>query len=120
MAIIHGINLSVDVMANPDFALAGNPAQQGIRRGESADYVISVTPLDGFDVPVLLSVEGLPADILPSFSVNPVTFADGWQSILTLAVDAGVGVANYAFTVTGTSEDGESVPLAVATSEMIT
>ena len=119
MAIIHGINLSVNVMENPDFALAGDLAQQGIRRGESADYVISVTPLDGFDMPVLLSVEGLPADITPSFSVNPVTSVDGWQSILTLAVDAGVGIANYAFIVTGTSEDGEPVPLTVATSEMI-
>ena len=120
MAIIHGINLSVNVMENPDFALAGDPDQQGVRRGESVDYVISVTPLDGFGVPVRLSVEGLPTDILPSFSVNPITSADGWQSVLTLDTYSDTGIANYSFTVTGTSEDGEPVPLTVATSEMIT
>ena len=57
-----------------DFALSASPGQQTILAGNSAAYVITVTPLSGdFSSAVTLSVSGLPAGVTASFSPSSVT-----------------------------------------------
>lgn len=57
---------------NPDFAMGITPTHQSITSGDQAEYQIDITPLNGFDSPVTLSVEGLPADLTAQISPNPV------------------------------------------------
>jgi len=82
----------------PDFTLSASPATVTVTQGGSAPTTITVTPQDGFNGAVNLSVTGLPQGAAGSFSVNPTT----GSSVLTL--DSGTAVAgNYSLTVTGQS-----------------
>src|SRR4029079_3414986 len=80
----------------PDFTLSASPATVTVTQGGSAPTTITVTPQNGFNGAVNLSVTGLPQGAAGSFSVNPTT----GSSVLTL--DSGTAVAgNYSLTVTG-------------------
>jgi len=82
----------------PDFTLSASPATVTVTQGGSAPTTITVTPQNGFNGSVNLSVTGLPQGAAGSFSVNPTT----GSSVLTL--DSGTAAAgNYPLTVTGQS-----------------
>jgi len=84
--------------AAPDFSMSASPATVTVTQGGSAPTTIAVTPQNGFNGAVDLSVTGLPQGAAGSFSVNPTT----GSSVLSL--DSGTAVAgNYPLTVTGQS-----------------
>jgi len=57
-----------------DFTLASSPASRTVTQGFAADYTVTLSPLNGFNSPVTLSVSsGLPTGATAGFSVNPVT-----------------------------------------------
>ncbi len=83
----------------PDFSLAINPSSATVRRGGgTVSYTVTITPSNGFNSPVTLSVTGLPAGATGSFSPNPATSS----STLTVNVASSVNKGTYPFTVTGT------------------
>ncbi len=60
------------VVIGPDFQLDVSPTSITGVRGETLYWTVDATPLEGFSEPISLTVEGLPADALSDFSVNPV------------------------------------------------
>jgi uncharacterized membrane protein len=97
-ALTHTTTVALTVTGPPDFALSANPASVSATQGNSTTTMITVTPQNGFNGAVDLSVSGLPSGATGSF--NPVTTST--TSVLTL----GAGTATpgtYVLTVTGTS-----------------
>jgi len=80
----------------PDFSLSPSPASQTVQVLQSTSYTISIEPVDGFNAPVSLSVDGLPAGASASFSPNPAS------SSSVLSVTAGGNAsAPIVLTITG-------------------
>jgi hypothetical protein len=96
--LTHTASVTLTVTGPPDFALSANPASVSAVQGTNTTTTISVTPQNGFNSAVNLSVSGLPAGATGSF--NPVSTTT--TSVLTL----GAGTAapgTYVVSVTGTS-----------------
>jgi hypothetical protein len=89
----------------PDYSLSISPATQTIgRNGGTLTYTVTVTPVNGFNSPVTLSISGLPSGTTGNFVPNPTTTT----STLTLTVNSSTRKGTYQFTVTGV---GGSPPL---------
>ncbi len=56
-----------------DFSLSVSPATQSVKRSGSVNYVVTVTPVNGFNTGVTLTVSGQPAGSTAAFSSNPAT-----------------------------------------------
>ena len=83
----------------PDFALAALPASQTVTQGGSTSYTVTITPSNGFNSPVSLSVSGLPAGASAGFNPNPA----GSSSTLSLTTAASTPAGSYPLTITGAS-----------------
>ncbi|MBI4759375.1 MAG: hypothetical protein HY783_10345, partial [Chloroflexi bacterium] len=59
--------------AQPDFSLSISPAEQAVSAGNAATYKVTVTALNGFNLPVTLSVPRVPQGMAVRFATNPVT-----------------------------------------------
>ena len=82
----------------PDFSLSISPPSQQIgRNGGTLTYTVTITPSNGFNSPVNLSISGLPTGTTGSFNPNPATTT----STLTLTVASSTRKGTYQFTVTG-------------------
>jgi hypothetical protein len=82
----------------PDFSLSISPASQQIgRNGGTLTYTVTITPVNGFNSPVTLSISGLPSGTTGNFNPNPATTT----STLTLTVNSSTRRGTYQFTVTG-------------------
>jgi hypothetical protein len=57
----------------PDFSLAVSPSSQSVRRGTTASYTVTITPANGFNGAVTLSLTGQPSGATVSISPNPAT-----------------------------------------------
>jgi len=69
-----------------DFTLASSPAAASIQAGQTANYTLTLTPLNGFDVPVSLSCGGVPAAATCSFSSSTVPVGPSGPAQVSLAV----------------------------------
>jgi hypothetical protein len=81
-----------------DFKLEASPAALSICVPDEAVYNLDLSPIWIFSQPVSLTVESLPAGLVPSFSVNPVT--PPGTSVLTLDTTAGAA-GSYNLAVVG-------------------
>jgi subtilase family serine protease len=86
-------------VTTPDFSITASPSTQTVLQGDSATYVITVTPLNGFADDVYLSVSGLPAGANGVFSPNPT--AD--LSSLSVTTSTSTLAGTYSLTITGVS-----------------
>jgi subtilase family serine protease len=86
-------------VTTPDFSITASPSTQTVLQGDSATYVITVTPLNGFADDVYLSVSGLPAGANGVFSPNPT--AD--SSSLSVTTSTSTLAGTYSLTITGVS-----------------
>jgi subtilase family serine protease len=86
-------------VTTPDFSITASPSTQTVLQGDSATYVITVTPLNGFADDVYLSVSGLPAGANGVFSPNPT--AD--SSSLSVTTSTSTPAGTYSLTITGVS-----------------
>jgi hypothetical protein len=64
---------SVNAPPAADFQLSISPTSQVVTQSQPVAFSITVTSLNGWTMPVTLSMSGLPNDASPSFSANPVT-----------------------------------------------
>ena len=69
-----------------DFTLAALPTDDSIQAGGTANYTLTLTPINGFDVPVSLSCSGAPAVSTCSFSSSTVNVDSSVPVTVTLAV----------------------------------
>jgi hypothetical protein len=83
----------------PDFTITAAPASRTISRGGSTTYTVTITPVNGFNGNVTLSVSGLPSRSSGSFSANPATST----STLTVTTSKGGNKGTFTLTITGRS-----------------
>ena len=84
----------------PDFGITASPVSHSVGPTGSADYSVSVTPVNGFSAAVGLSVSSmLPSGVTASFSPISLAAPDS-ASTLTLTT-AGAGLGTTTVTVTG-------------------
>jgi regulation of enolase protein 1 (concanavalin A-like superfamily)/uncharacterized membrane protein len=97
-------NVSIESIASttPDFYLGTVPSVTTIASGGSVGYPkVTVSPLNGFNGTVSLSVSGLPTGATASFGPAAVTSAG--VSLLTITTTSGTAAGTYSLTITGTS-----------------
>jgi hypothetical protein len=97
-----GINgtASVTVTAVPsDFSLSLSPSSRTVSRGGTATYTVTISPLNGFNGPVTLSLSGQPSGSTVTFNPNPATTT----SNLTVKTSSSSQRGTYTLTVKGTS-----------------
>ena len=96
-----GVNgtASVTVTAVPDFSLSVSPSSQTAKRGTTPTYVVTITPANGFNGAVTLSLSGQPSGVTVAFSSNPAT----GSSTLSLALAPNGSRGTFTLTITGTS-----------------
>jgi len=102
--IANGISsapVSVTVVAAPDFTISVTPASETVRRGASATYTVTVSPLNGFTGIVNLALSGNPAGSSGAF--NPVSIFGSGKSTLKVATTKKTPLGTFTLTVTGIS-----------------
>ena len=99
--LTHSQVVTLVVSTARDFALVVTPATQSVPAGGSADFQVSLSPLNGFRRVVSLSVSGLPSGATGIF--RPRSVRPPGTSTLTITTTAGVAQGPYALAVTGTS-----------------
>ena len=90
--------------AKPDLSLQVAPASQTVTRGQSVNYTVSVTPVNGFTGPVTLAASGLPSGATGQFSPASISIGTAVaSSTLTVSTTASTTLGSATFTITGSS-----------------
>jgi hypothetical protein len=93
-----------------DFTLDATPASQAVVKGNSVDYIATITALNGYSGTASFSLAGLPPFSTATFT--PASITGSGASTLTIATTSNTPAAIY--TLTLTASDGiatHSVPL---------
>src|SRR5438046_8106587 len=81
-AIAQILNASQPPPPGGDFTLSASPGSVTVKQGQSANYMITLTPQNGFQGPVALSCTGLPDNTTCSFNPSAVSLSPAAQSQL--------------------------------------
>ena len=86
-----------------DFNVSITPSSQSIAARASVNYTVTVKSMKGFELPVNLTVSGLPSGSTFTLSSNPVTPPENGTvtSILTIRTQATTPGGTFTLTVTG-------------------
>ena len=106
--------LLTEAQSGSDFSIDVKPPMQTVARGSSALYSVFIKPINGFNKPVTLQVDGLPQGASASFERNPV-YPGAWVD-LTITTTEKIPVKIHSFTVKGSASSlshGKSVKLQV-------
>lgn len=96
----HSAPATLVVNASPDFSLSATPASASVGGSvTSTTYSVRITPINGFNSPVMLSASGPLIGALGTFSPNPATAS----STLTVSIMSNTPAGTYTLTLTGTS-----------------
>ena len=92
----------------PDFAISATPPSQTVFHGNSTQYTVTLTPQNGYNGTVTLSVSGLPTGATGTFSTNPVTVTspNASNSTLTVQTSSATPAGGYTLTITGKDTGG--------------
>ena len=93
--------IHVCVPWNPDFSLRVLPDAKTVGAGGSVTYVVTVTPVEGFNETVTFSVDGLPSGASASFAPPSVTSSG--SSLINVTTSTSTPLGSFLLTVTGTS-----------------
>ena len=105
--LTHSVSATLAVNATGSaFSLSASPTQETVTAGASTHYSISVTPSNGFNQAVTLSLSGLPAGASGSLNPNPVPGGTGFSTLLVQTAST-TPVGSSVLTVTG-SGGGQS------------
>jgi PKD domain len=104
-SISHSTSVRASVRLAPEFSINANPSTITIARGSSGTSNLTLTSMNGFNGPVVLSVSTSPSGPKTALSSNSVTLASGGSSsvLLTIKTLKKTLVGNYVVTVTATS-----------------
>ena len=83
----------------PDFSLSVSPSSQSVKRGNTATYTVTITPANGFNGSVTLSLTGQPSGSTVTFTPSPATST----STLTVKTLSSTSRRSYTLTVKGVS-----------------
>ncbi|MCP5047951.1 MAG: PKD domain-containing protein, partial [bacterium] len=104
----HSIEITLEINAKgpePDFSISAEPGEETVNPGQSAEYKIKLTGLNGYNHKVHLSIDGLPQGAEASF--QPDVFRPTGESELTVTTSENTPVGEYTLTVTGKRQDKE-------------
>ncbi len=108
--LTHSVNVTLNVTSAGDFSLSASPTTLQISRGGTGTDTISVSSLNGFTGPVILSVSGVPQRTSASWSTTTVNGSG--SSVLAIKVNRPAKSGTYNLTITGTSGNlVHSIPL---------
>jgi hypothetical protein len=97
-SLTHSVNVTLNVSAAPDFLLSVSPANQSVKRNNTANYTVTIAPTGGFTSAVTLSVNSSPAG--PTGRFTPASLTSG-SSVLSVAGGAKIGTFTLVVTATG-------------------
>ena len=101
-APLNAIQIVPQAVATPGFTLTASPSTQTAVAGSTATYTANIAAAGGFSGVVGLSVSGLPAGAVGTFS--PATVTGSGSSTLTVTTTSGTTPAGSStLTITGTS-----------------
>jgi serine protease AprX len=83
----------------PDFSVSASPSSQTVSHGAAASYTVTITPINGFNGAVSLSVTSVPPRSSASFNPNPTTSA----STLMISTSRKTTQRTYTLAITGSS-----------------
>jgi subtilase family serine protease len=86
-------------VTTPDFSISASPNTQTVAQGGSANYTITITPSNGFNSVVSLSVNGLPTGANGAFTPNPTISS----SSLSVTTSSSTPAGTYTLTISGAS-----------------
>src|SRR5437899_2220385 len=98
-ATFDNVSVSTPVAPPPNFSLSTLPSSVTIVQGASGTSTITVSPQNGFNGNVSLSVSGLPSGVTASFNPSSTTST----STLTLTANSTATTGTVTVTITGTS-----------------
>ncbi|HZY62994.1 MAG TPA: Ig-like domain repeat protein, partial [Edaphobacter sp.] len=93
--VIH----KMTVASTPDFTVSATPSSQTVMQGSSTTYTTAIGALNGFTDTVNLSMTGLPAGAMASFS--PASITTSGNSTLTISTASTTPPGTYTLTITG-------------------
>ena len=99
--ITHFSNVTLIISTNPDFSIGLSPTTQSVPAGGSISYQVTLSSMNGFASPVVLSVSVLPSGTNGFFSPNPTTPPATATFILTTSATTPQGQFNLS--IAGTS-----------------
>jgi subtilase family serine protease len=91
--------IALTISAPPTFTLSASPTSLSIARGTTGTSTLTLTPLNGFTSAVTVTLSGLPAGVIGSFSGG----ATPTNAILTLTASSSTAAGTSTVTVTGKS-----------------
>lgn len=95
------VALVVNPPPAPDFTISTTPSSQTMTAGNSTSYTATISPVNGFNSSVSLSVSGLPSGATGSFTPGSVTGSG--SSTLNITASSSTPASTSALTITGTS-----------------
>jgi hypothetical protein len=104
--LVHSaiVTLIVNSGPEPDFSIIASPTSQTVTPGSRATYTVTVTPLNGFNGIVTISVSGVPSNTSARLSNTTVT---GSGSVtLVVAPTTSTPTGTYTLTIDGTAGGG--------------
>jgi hypothetical protein len=95
------VTLTVAPIPVPDFAITASPANLTVRRKQSGDYTITVTPSGGFSDAVAFTLTGCPANT--SYVFSPASVGGGGTATLTVSPSSSAPRDTVTLVIIGTS-----------------
>jgi hypothetical protein len=104
--LVHSatVTLIVNSGPEPDFSISASPASETVTRGSSTTYTVTVSPLNGFNGIVTISVSGVPSDTSARLSNTTVTGSGSVTLVVAPRTSAPTGT--YTLTIDGTAGGG--------------
>lgn len=95
-------DLNLTVTAPPDFNISLNPTSLSVQQGGSGSTTLTLTPQNGFQGQVNLSVSGAPPGVQIGFQHNPWNISGTQTQAVTVSVGTSASPGNYTLTLTAT------------------
>ena len=93
----------------PDFAISASPSSRSVNQGDTAEYAVTVTSVNGFSSAVSLSVNNLPTGTTITFQPNPVPGNGESKFTVTTSKDTPAGTYKLAIDGEGAGKKHSAV-----------
>jgi PGF-pre-PGF domain-containing protein len=94
------------VIRTPGFSIAVSPTSGEVVQGDSISATVTLTPLAGYGLQVVLSADGQPSGVEVTF--DPENGVPSFESTMTITTGNLAPIGTYTITITGTGADGKT------------